>query len=230
MPPIDPTPGDDARADVSIRPLVSDDLTFVTGLQARELPHGFFHQLGEGFLRRYLATYASSEAAVALVAEREGSPLGFLVGTLDPAAHRQEVLREHGRALAASGLLSLLRRPRVAFWFLRTRALRYAAGVARSLRGRGTGTADTGRPAPHPTAVLNHVAVTPESRGLDVGTRLVDEFLGRVQTAGLDAARLVTLTGSDGAGGFYERLGWRAAGGYVDRDGVAWTRYEVLVP
>ncbi len=227
MPPTNPSPGDEHPPDVSIRPLVDGDLTFVAGLQARALPHGFFHQLGEGFLRRYLATYASSDAAVALVAERGDARMGFLVGTLDPSAHRQEVLRGHGRRLAASGSLALVRRPRVAAGFLRTRAVRYAAGAARSLRAQGADTAPAAGPASRPTAVLNHVAVIPEARGLDAGTRLVEEFLGRVRAAGLDAARLVTLAGPDGAAGFYDRLGWHAAGGYVDGDGVAWTRYEV---
>jgi hypothetical protein len=47
------------------------------------LPTGFFPQLGRRFLRAYHATFAASPYAVALVAERDGTPFGFLVGTVD---------------------------------------------------------------------------------------------------------------------------------------------------
>lgn len=204
------------------------DLAFAAELHAQALGHGLFPALGEGFLRRYLATYRSSEHAVALVAEDRGAPLGFIVGTLDPAAHRQEVLGRHGTALAVAGALGLARRPKVAAWFLRTRAVRYATGLLRVARRRTP--AAPGGARGGPVAVLNHVAVSPEARGRDVGTLLVDAFLGAVRGAGVPAARLVTLAGGEGAGAFYRRLGWQEAGGYVDRDGVAWDRYEVSAP
>lgn len=228
MQPTDAPPRGDEPALVAVRPMEAGDLDFAAQLHAQALGHGLFPALGEGFLRRYLATYRSSAHAVAFVAEDRGAPLGFIVGTLDPAAHRQEVLGRHGTGLAVAGALGLVRRPRVAAWFLRTRAVRYASGLLRVARRR-TPAAPGGAPG-GPVAVLNHVAVSPEARGRDVGTLLVDAFLGAVRGAGVPAARLVTLAGGEGAGPFYRRLGWQEAGGYVDRDGVAWDRYEVSVP
>jgi len=225
--PTDAPPRSDGPALVAVRPMAAEDLAFAAELHARALGHGLFPALGGRVLRRYLATYRSSAHAVAFVAERRGEPLGFIVGTLDPAAHRQEVLARHGAALTVAGVLGLVRHLRVAAWFLRTRAVRYASGLLRLARRRAPG---SGGGAAGRTAVLNHVAVSPEARGHAVGTVLVDAFLDAVRSAGVPAARLVTLADPDGAGPFYQRLGWQPAGGYVDHDGVSWDRYQVSLP
>lgn len=174
-------------------------------LQAAELEHGFFVDLGPQFLRAYQRTYADSPHAVALVAEVGGHRVGVLVGVLRPARHARWVLKRRGPRLAAIGGLALLMRPRLALRFMRTRAARYARGWRRR-RGEAEATAEEAT-----YAVLSHVAVVPGARGSGAGSALVVAFEREVAAAGVPEMRLVTRPGRDGAGAFYERLGWQAA-------------------
>jgi GNAT superfamily N-acetyltransferase len=184
------------------------------------LADGFFVALGPGFLKTYLATFLDSCVSIALVAEQGDATVGFLVGSFDHRAHVQMTVRRHGVRLAARGLVALLVRPRVATRFLRTRARRYVTGLARAARRRRQSGSVT------PVAGgLGHVAVVPEARNLGIGAALVAEYVRRVQTYGVGLAQLTTRSGSDGAGQFYERLGWTRSISFTDPDGASWTRY-----
>lgn len=207
---------------VVVRAMESRDLCFAAALHEQSLRHGLFPALGRRFLVRYLGTYLRSDASVALVAELAGSPAGFLVGVLDESTHYRHVLQRHGTKLAASGLVALMTRPRVAWRFLQTRAYRYVLGIGRLARGARRGSAGaTDRRA---TAVLSHVAVIPELRGSGVGSDLVAAFSATASGASTAAIRLTTRTGADGAGDFYIDLGWRHVDTFVDADGLSWDR------
>lgn len=177
-------------------------------LHARRLPHGFFVLLGEGFLRAYHRSFMDSPTAVALVLDRGGAPVGFVVGTTDPHRHRREVMRRHGLRLALSGLAALARRPRVAALFARTRTVRYARAVLRALRRSGAAQPLAG-PA-SATSVLSHVAVDTAVEGSGAGRALVEAFCDAARAAGAGRVELLTLADERGAGAFYERLGWTA--------------------
>ena len=204
------------RAAVSVRPLCGADLGFAAALHATALPHGFFARLGEGFLRAYLASFAASPHAVAVVAECAATPVGLLVGTVAHRAHYTWVVRHRGWQLAARGLVALAVRPDLLAFFLRTRVRRYLRGLLRLRRGADPHAAT--RPCPQ-VAVLSHVAVDPAARGAGAGAKLVEAFLGRAEAAGAGQACLVTLAGRDGAADFYRRLGWTYNGDRPDSDG-----------
>lgn len=207
--------------EVEVRPLGSAT-AYAAALHARSLPHGFFARLGRPFLRAYYDSFVASPYAVALSAFAGGRLSGVLVGTLDTGAHYSWVLRRRGLRLALLGAGGLALRPRLATTFLRTRAGRYlrrawdtprdlALSSSRGRRGgpaRGEG-----------VAVLTHVAVDVAARGTGAGTRLVGAFVEAARAAGADRAALVTLAGEDGAGPFYEGLGWTHTGDRQDRDG-----------
>lgn len=191
-----------------VRELTPADLRAAAALHARELPEGFFAQLGPGFLRHYLATFLDVPGGVRLAVEDEhGMLVGFLVGSTRDGHHRQ-ALRRHGRTLALAALLSLLRRPAVLLQFLRTRAMRYARTGVRAVRGGAvaheTG-AGTGRPVAGRTAVLLHVAVAPSARGRGVGAALVRGLETAARRDGCRRAVLVAF----GDKAFYERVGWQ---------------------
>lgn len=212
----------------TIRAMAPGDGRFASSLHEAALPHGFFPMLGRRFLRRYLHSFVCSDHAIAFVAERDGSTVGYVVGVLDEPRHYQHVVRHHGPTLALSGLVALTARPRVASWFVRTRALRYLVGLRRlsrlevTPRGESIGAG--------PAAVLTHVAVSTGVRGLGVGGELVGAFEAAVASAGVSSARLLTRTGDAGAGRFYESRRWRPSEMTMDRDGVAWTRYRIELP
>lgn len=76
-------------------------------------------------------------------------------------------------------------------------------------------------------SVVTHVAVKPEGRGRGAGSGLVNAFVQHAWSREVPALRLATTAGPDGAGEFYQRLGWQISGSYDDRDGVAWDRYRL---
>lgn len=222
---VNPTTGAAApvsHATVQVRPLPIAATPFAADLHLRALPHGFFARLGPGFLSVYYQSFVESPAAIALLATTHGHPAGVLVGTLDNARHYQWALRAYRGRLAVAGARALLTRPRTAGLFVRTRAPRYGR---RMLASRGSAGA-----APHPVeqvAVLTHVAVLPAAQRSGAGAALVHGFLQAAELAGAERATLITLAGSNGAGQFYERLGWQREQNRNDHDGQAVTVYAL---
>ena len=193
------------------------DVHAAARLHASQLPHGFFPRLGRPFLAEYYRAFGASPHAVALVAADGARIAGVLVGVLDPAHHRW-VLRNRGARLAAAACLSLVARPWLLKPLLTGRLRRYLRAAQRIRRGRTSATSAT--PAPT-TAVLSHVAVADELRGLGVGTRLAEAFVAAARQAGIAGARTTTLDGPDGAAPFYLRTGWAVQARATDWDGNA---------
>jgi ribosomal protein S18 acetylase RimI-like enzyme len=223
-----------------IRDAVRRDLRATAALHRSSLPGGFFSRLGRRFLRRYHATFLASPHAVAVVATDPAdgdAPAAFLVGTLANRAHYRWVVRRCGPRLALELVAALVVRPRLAWLFVRTRVGRYLRWVWRyplrraqrrtappagselgspaeaAVPGRASTEAERVVEAPPiaPVAVLTHVVVDPRLRGQGAGRRLVEVFVERAREAGAAEVRLVTEA-SDGASGFYERLGWTPVG------------------
>lgn len=210
----------------SVQQLGPQHLSVVTGIHRQALPGGFFARLGSRFLAAYLATYQASPHAVALVALDGDRVCGFLVGSTGAAAHARWVLRQRGARLVLIGVVALALRPRLLVHFARTRLGRYVRGLFRRLRpGGGAPVATAG---PGDPAVLAHVAVRPEARGLGLGNLLLQRFIDESRRAGAQTVELVTRTGG-GAESFYLRAGFDEVGRRVDADGVPWTSYRLAL-
>ena len=201
---------------VEIRPLEPDDAAAVATLHQSELPHGFFPQLGVGFLREYYRGFALSPHVIALVAKRDGVLAGVLVGMVDRREHFLWLLRQRGLQLALSALVSLLRRPSLVAPFVTGRLRRYGRWL---LRARSQAPGDAGPDGVPSAAVLAHVAVAPHARNQGVGTRLVETFLQESAAAGRRSVRVTTLDGPGGAADFYHRTGWTPQASTTDWDG-----------
>jgi ribosomal protein S18 acetylase RimI-like enzyme len=209
---------------VRYRAMRPDDLPFVAGQHLYHFPAGFFARLGPGFLREYYHAFLTGPAAHATIAEVDGAPAGYLVGVTDPAAHRDHVVQQHGRALVARALGAMLLRPSLGVCFLRTRAGLYARKL---LRRRGPSTALPAPPkATGSTAVLTHVAVAPRAQAQGIGSELIRRFDAEVAARGCERLMLVTASGEDGAGPYYRRRGWEALGERRTPDGLHLTTYE----
>lgn len=229
--------------DVLIRCATQDDLYATSRLQVTQLDLGLFPRLGERFVRLWHSTYLTSPAGIALVAQvqRQSGPqiLGFLIGTSDEAAHMEHVLGTRRRELLIAGLLALIRRPRVAVYFGRTRARRY---LRRLLRRRPAGSTTAGQkhsrqtsattrdrrrgidrmaaPEAERIAVLAGLAVAGPGRSNGAGTQLTAQYLEFARAGGAQTARLVTQAGRGSAAAFYERLGWSRDAERKSTDGV----------
>lgn len=213
------------QAPVEVRPARPVEADAIADLHVRLLPHGFFAELGRGFLRSYHRTFMASPHAVSLVAYRDGRVVGVIAGALDAGLHQRFVIRRHGLRLLVSGLAALVRRPKLAAKFVTTRLPRYARGLLRAARPAGAASAG---PAVDPTrvAVLTHVAVDPQTQGSGAGAALVHSFTDAVRAAGTaQRIELVTLA-ETGASAFYEHLGWQADGEHR-RDGVRYRRFAL---
>lgn len=204
-----------ASRQVAIRHLDGSGVDFAARLHRQALPHGLFPRLGHAFLRVYHHAFCRSPHAIALVAEVNGRPAGFLVGTVRQREHYRWLLADSGGRLLGRAVLGVLRRPPLAWRILRTRASRYLAALARLGR---TGSPQASR-ASGRAGVLTHVAVSTDARGGGVGAQLVDAFLREAGAHGIAVARLTTLSGPEGAGDFYRRLGWDRVAERSDWDG-----------
>jgi ribosomal protein S18 acetylase RimI-like enzyme len=202
------------------------DLGFVAHEHRRHFPHGFFARLGGGFLREYYRGFLTSAKSRTVVAELDGTPVGYLVGVTDPAAHRSHVVQRHGRVLVARAVAAMLVRPSLAFRFLRTRAGLYTRKLLRRRPRVSSGGSVEASEDGGATAVLTHVAVTPEAQSIGIGSELIERFDREVAAAGCDRLALVTASGDDGAGPYYRRRGWRPRGDRSTPDGLRLTTYE----
>ena len=203
------------QSSCTVRPAGPDDLPRIAELHGAHLPHGLFPRLGPRFLRRWHRTFLDSPHGIALVTDDDGEVSGFLVGTSRQRAYVTGVLRRQRKQLAATGLLCLALRPRVAFSFLRTRAGKYVRRIARPTPAvaAGDGTLDL--------AVITALVVDPALRGCGQGAALVERFAELAGAAGAERAELVTLEGPEGATQFYASLGWEEVRTKQNKDGDA---------
>ena len=197
-----------------VRSLERRDVEFCVALHREALGHGFFVELGDRFMRAYYRALLDSPHAVAIKGEVGGQAVGFVVGAVRARAHRGWMLRHRGALLAVLGSAGLLRHPPAALRFVRTRLGRYARTWRRERLGEPRQQACI---AADP-AVLTHVAVVPGARRSGAGRRLVEAFVNEAMRAGAQRA-LLTTRADDGAGSFYERLGWRRSGTHTTVDG-----------
>ncbi|WP_218566389.1 GNAT family N-acetyltransferase [Vallicoccus soli] len=219
-----------------VRDLRPADLPWTAATHVRLLPHGLFPRLGGAFVRRWHLGHRTSPYGVALVAERDGRPVGFLVGAVDQRRHVAWTLEHERLALALRGVLGLALHPAVLAVFVRTRLVRYArrllplpaapasgGGASRPATPASAPAGPAGEPAP--VAVVAAVVVDPTARGTGAGRLLVEEFLARSAAAGTARAELVTLAGAGGASDFYAALGWQALEEHPNRDGELVRRF-----
>lgn len=188
---------------------------------------GFFARLGPRFLARYYRTFLDGPTAVAVIAQNDGAPCGYLTGVLHTRQHRNLLLRYHGQGLAVRGCAAMLRHPGTALTFVATRLPRYARGLRRGLRPTAptSHSATIGASGRGETAVLTHVVVAEPRRLRGVGTQLVDYFVAEATQAGCATAALVTLVDPDGAAAFYESRGWTKGNTVATTDGKPLWRY-----
>lgn len=227
------------RSSVVVRPATPADLDFTARTHREHLPHGLFPLLGPAFMKRWHRTFVSAPDGVALVAVSPGETgedlVGFIVGATDQAALVEHVLRDDKVQLGVVGAGSLLLRPRLALHFVRTRGRAYARRLLGRARPAPTPDGSPGdhdptsprRGRPPPVAVVTALVVVPEARGSGAGAALVTELVALAATAGTAEARLTTLAGADGAGSFYEALGWQRQGAHATRDGVLVETYSL---
>jgi GNAT superfamily N-acetyltransferase len=208
---------------VQYRRMAAADLPFVVDQHLYHFPDGFFARLGPAFLSEYYRAFLTGPSVSATIAEIEGRPVGYLVGVSDPAWHREHVVRRHGRSLALKAATAMLLHPSLGLLFLHTRVGLYARKL---LRRRSQPQPSPAAPPAGRTAVLTHVAIAPGAQSRGIGSELIRRFDEEVAAIGCTRITLVTASGVDGAGPYYEHRGWTACGERCTPDGLWLTTYQ----
>jgi ribosomal protein S18 acetylase RimI-like enzyme len=156
---------------------------------------GLLASLGLRAARAYYAGAVRSPLMIGFVGVEGGTVRGFVLGSMQPARFRADVVRANRIAVLVGLGLGIARRPSV------LRLLLPGAGP-------GEGAYDPRQPE------LTYLAVTPEGRGSGVGRRLVAAFGDGARQAGAQSYELSVDNDNQAAIGFYERLGFRLIGRY----------------
>ncbi|MEQ4304572.1 GNAT family N-acetyltransferase [Plantactinospora sp. B6F1] len=230
-PPADPTDAELVDGRFMLRPASCTDLPAMSRAHIELLPIGLFPSFGARFVRRWQRTLLRSTHGVGIVAVDTTTPpgefVGFVLGVSDQNAHIAELTKKRGvlASLALAGCVALIVRPRVAVRAVRSRVRPWA----RRLLRLGAATATSGRSAsvaaPN-VAVMTALAVRPRWRRSGIGVMLVRRFVEQARTAGAIRVEAQTSTGSVGATGFYERLGWTAGAQRSTPDGESVRTYH----
>lgn len=212
------------EATLTLRVVELSDVGRTARLHSEALPGGFFVALGPRFLRAYHRTFLTSPAGIALLAERRGELVGFIVGTVDEATHYRHVLRRDRWTLGLRGLVALVSHPALFLRFVRTRLYRYLRGMVRLSRPPITVDREA---AIRPTnGVLSHMAVDAAHRREGVGAVLLDAFVETAKAQGSRAIRLSTAADNVGAQRLYLAHNWQAEDVRADADGRQWHHFS----
>lgn len=179
-------PGDDR---LRLRPAGPRDARALARLHREALPEAFLSSLGERFLRTLYGALVADAEAVSVVAERNGSVVGFATGVLSVPAFAHRFYRRYGaRAIAAAW-------PRL----LRPAVMRRSIETARYAGGDRT----------LPESELLSVAVAPPERGRGVGRALVGRVVARLGDLGAERVKVLVGAENDDANAAYAGLGFR---------------------
>lgn len=210
---------------VGTRLFAPPDAPVTAAVHARGLSHDFVTRFGGRFLAGYHQAFADSPHGTVAVADDQetGRVIGVLLGTFDTPAHYSHLVRRHGVGLAVRAAYQSVRDPGLGMELARSRAVRYARGIGRSIFGGK-------RNSPKEevldrTGFLAHLVVEEKYRGRGVGASLVGTYETKARDAGLRRLELATLPDERGAGPFYERLGWEYEGERISKSGERFALY-----
>ncbi|WP_432563536.1 GNAT family N-acetyltransferase [Kineococcus sp. SYSU DK003] len=205
-----------------VRPLALTDVTATAELHARCLRQGLFPRLGPEFLARWHATFTDTDSAWAAVCvddrgDQRSTVVGYVLVSVDPPRHRRHAMVVHRGPLVRAASRGMARRPHVAFFFVRTRLVRYGRRALRTWIGKRTPAPRARSGAP---AVLQALVTDERHRHEGVATELLGRALQEISRRGV--REVVLLTQEQEAVALYERFGFETTGVRV-RDGAEWT-------
>lgn len=189
-----------------IRPVAPADVIQVGELHCRLIDEGFLATLGPRFLARLYRRLGRTSHGFVLVAEVEGSVVGFVAVAVSTRAFYREFLVRDGAVAALLAMVPMLRSPRRVF-----ETLRY--GVRPSATGL-------------PDSEVLAVAVAAERQGEGSGGMLLLAATAELRRRNIASARVVTAADNAAARRAYERAGFRAHSRAVVHRG---TEQDVLV-
>lgn len=182
--------------EVVVRPANHAELPGLACLHQQAFPGFFLTRLGGLFLQKYYAAVVEFDEGILLVAEADGTLLGFVGGFLDPKRFYRTLARRK-RDLAPSVCLALAWQP--------TLAIAVASRVFNLLRGRRQV-----RDRSRSDCELASLAVHPSAASCGIGSKLVHRFVEEARGRGAGSVYLTTdALRNDSVNRFYRRLGFQ---------------------
>lgn len=169
---------------VSLRPAEKTDAPFMAAMHQRSITTGFLSTLGTPFLRLLYRALVTDPDGVAVIAEDDSGPVGFVAGTRSTSAFYRRFAVKHGWR---AGLVVLPRLVRPGAIRRLWESFRY-----------GTGEETSG-------AELLAMAVAADRRGRGIGVSLGRELLSRLETP---TVRVVVGSDNHVAIAAYKRMGF----------------------
>jgi glycosyltransferase involved in cell wall biosynthesis len=176
------------RSEPKVRPAGVEDAAALARLHISAIQTGFLPRLGHRFMTVLYRALVGWEAAVVLVADPGGGPIGFVAGGTDTARFYRYFFRRYLLPAVWTALPALLR----------PRNLRRAVETARYGGVSATG------------AELLAMAVDEGWRGAGIGLRLGHDFLDAMTRLGHDPVRVVVGDDNEVAKSAYRRMGFVA--------------------
>lgn len=200
-------------ADVVVRELRESDVRECADLHVRSFPGFFLSQLGPRFLQEFYRGFLGEPSAITAVARTpEGTLLGTVVGSTQPAGFFSRLLRRRLLGFVLASLVAVLRRPTATPRLLK--AVFYRGQVPIEAEG----------------ALLSSICVEPRSQSTGTGSRLIKEFERAAHAAGMGAYLVTDRDDNEAANAFYRRNGWHLAGQYETPEGRRMNCYALPGP
>jgi len=204
----------EAGAIDGVAPLDRESLSGVVTVFREAFPGNLLGTFGRAFLTEIFASYVDLPDGVAFVFRQDHAVVGFILGSIDSAQHRNQLLRQRWAHLSLYVLRAVATAPR-----LLGPLARYLRCYPWPMLGpAGRQRALTG-PAPLPPASLVLLAVAPSYRRRGIAADLTQAFFTALRRRGVDQVKLVVAAANAPALAFYRTHDWETAGRYLSPDG-----------
>jgi ribosomal protein S18 acetylase RimI-like enzyme len=180
--------------DYTIRKMSNADLEEVVQIHIKAFPGFFLTLMGRQFLFNLYNCFLNDDLSICIVAVKDTSIKGFIVGNMDPDNFFRKILRKKGYLFFLNSVNALLRHP-----IMVSQKLLYA------LRYRGD----------HPVkykngTLLSSIGVDPDLELKGIGSHLLKAFCHEAFKGGSDVVYLTTdKSGNENVNLFYKKNGFR---------------------
>jgi ribosomal protein S18 acetylase RimI-like enzyme len=193
----------------TLRQAAAEDIEGIVVAHLQSFPEFFLTCLGRPFLRRLYHGILTDASGVVLVAEANGTIMGFVAGVLDQSSFYRRQLLCRGLSYLWAALPAMIHDPRIVIRVLRS--------VKRPRQAQGSVS----------QTCLMSLGVLPSAQGRGVGRQLVSAFCHTVAEKG---ARSVSLTtdalSNDSVNKFYQGLGFVISQVVVTAEGRRLNEYS----
>lgn len=194
-----------ARSPFIMRPMRLSDLSALSSIHIQQFPGNRSSSLGRPFLRKMYRWFLLNQPHLAIVAEQDGHPIGFVVGALG----------RYDRKMFRYAL------PEVILGFIRNPMLLLKENIFHEWRGYLSALVPSrSRPRPNPSfaaggvyAGLASIAVEAGMQGQGVGRALLEAFEESAGKSGATVLGLSVEKDNCTAWRLYEKCGWQMVDG-----------------